>query len=336
MTVAERILAELACPFVVAGEHLDLGASIGIAVYPYHGQTPLLLLQHADVAMYAAKQGMQGVAVYEAAHDPYTAARLTRIGDLHRAVDQGGLELYYQPKADLGTGRVVGAEALIRWQHPQDGFIPPPEIIDLAEHTGLIRPLTAWVLNTAVQQCRAWREAGLDLTVAVNVSVRSLDDQQFADTVQAALRQAGLPTAALTLEVTESTVMVDPERAADVLAQLDALGVAISIDDFGTGYSSLSYLSRLPAQELKIDKSFVMDLDRQDENRFIVRAALSLARDLGLWTVAEGIETHQVWEMLAELGCDRAQGYYLARPLPPADFMDWLTARDGDDARHVG
>jgi diguanylate cyclase (GGDEF)-like protein len=324
---AERIMSDLARPFLIAGEPVDLGASIGIAVYPEHGDTPQLLLQHADVAMYAAKHGDSGFTVYEAANDPYTAARLTRIRDLHQAVEQGGLMLHYQPKADLTTGEVVGVEALVRWNHPIDGFIPPPEIIELAEHTGLIRPLTTWVLQTAAHQCRVWRDAQLPLTVAVNVSPRSLQDQAFVETVQRALRGCGLPTSALTLEVTEGAVMTDPERVSEVIQQLSQLGIAVSIDDFGTGYSSLGYLKRLAATELKIDRSFVMDLDRDDENRFIVRAAVALAHDLGLTTVAEGIESRRVWDMLTELGCDRAQGYFLGRPMPADSFTEWLSER---------
>lgn len=325
--IARRITSELSRTFSIAGEQLDLEAAIGVSVYPQHGDTAELLLQHADVAMYAAKRDQSGMAVYEAAHDPYTAGRLARIRDLHHAVEHDELELYYQPKADLVTGTIVGAEALVRWRHSVDGFIPPPEIIELAEHTGLIRPLTDWVLVTATRQCRVWRDAGLALTVAVNASPRSLHSLQFVETVRLALRHAQLPPSALIIEVTEGAVMEDPERVAEVINRLSALGVAVSIDDFGTGYSSLGYLKRLAPSELKIDRSFVTDLDRDDESRFIVRAAVGLAHDLGLVTVAEGIENQRVWDLLASLGCDRAQGYHLGRPMPATDFADWLTGR---------
>jgi diguanylate cyclase (GGDEF)-like protein/PAS domain S-box-containing protein len=325
--IARRITSELARPFTIAGEPLDLEAAIGIAVYPQHGSTSELLLQHADVAMYAAKRDQSGMAAYEAALDPYAAGRLARIRDLHYAVEHDGLDLYYQPKVDLATGRIVGAEALVRWNHAEDGFIPPPHIIELAEHTGLIRPLTDWVLVSATRQCRTWRDAGLALTVSVNASPRSLQSLQFVDTVRLALECEHLPPSALVIEVTEGAVMEDPERVAEVLNRLSALGVAISIDDFGTGYSSLSYLKRLAPDELKIDRSFVTDLDTDDESRFIVRAAVGLAHDLGLVTVAEGIESQRVLDLLASLGCDRAQGYHLGRPMPAKDFADWLTER---------
>lgn len=322
--VADRIARRIGASLIVEHQTLDIEASIGIAVYPDHGDTPELLLQHADVAMYAAKHDHCGYVVYDPARDPYTPGRLTLITDLRRAIGSDQIFLHYQPKVDICSGTVTGAEALIRWRHPVQGFVPPVRIIDLAEHTGLIKQLTLWVLETAARQCREWREAGRDLSIAVNLSARSLHDHQLVPSVRSVLDTAGLPPAALTLEITETAVMIDPERASTTIGQLAAMGIKVSIDDFGTGYSSLSYLKELSADEVKIDRSFVLEMEGAAGDQRIVRAAITLAHDFGLTAVAEGIETAETWDSLRELGCDVGQGYYLARPMDAAAFDDWL------------
>ena len=329
---AGRVLKIFDRPFSIQGQSLDVGASVGIALYPDHGRDAEILLQHADVAMYEAKRGKSGHSVYDSGKDPYTRSRIRLIGDLRRAIADDALELYYQPKADLTSGRIVGVEALVRWEHPVDGSIPPMQIVELAEHTGLIKPLSAWVLGTAIRQCRAWRDGGLDVPVAVNLSARSLHDQQLVGMIARLLRNSNVPPSRLGIEITESAVMVDPERALAIITRLHDTGITISIDDFGTGYSSLAYLKHLPVTHVKIDRSFVLNmLGDQNDNR-IVRATISLAHDLGLTTVAEGIETEAVWERLCELDCDFAQGYYVSRPLPVSDVARWLQQRRSPDS----
>jgi diguanylate cyclase (GGDEF)-like protein/PAS domain S-box-containing protein len=324
---AGRILKVFERPFSIEGQNLDVGASIGIALYPEHGSDAEILLKHADVAMYDAKRARCGHSVYDSEKDPYTRSRIRLIGDLRRAIDDDSLELYYQPKADLVSGRIVGVEALVRWWHPVEGFIPPMQIVELAEHTGLIKPLSFWVLGTAIRQCRRWRDAGLDLPVAVNLSARSLHDQQLVEMIAGLLRDANLSPSFLGIEITESAVMVDPERSLEIISRLHDTGISISIDDFGTGYSSLAYLKHLPVTHVKIDRSFVLNmLEDQNDNR-IVRATISLAHDLGLTTIAEGIETEAVWERLCDLECDFAQGYYVSPPLPVSDVEHWLQQR---------
>jgi diguanylate cyclase (GGDEF)-like protein/PAS domain S-box-containing protein len=324
---AERILKSFGQPFSIQGQSLEVGSSIGIALYPEHGPDAETLLQHADVAMYEAKCGRSGYSVYESGKDPYTHGRLRLIGELRRAIEGDELELYYQPKADLITSRIIGVEALVRWHHPVEGFIPPIQIIELAEHSGLMKPLSTWVLGKAIRQCRVWQDAGLDLPVAVNLSARSLHDQQLVEVIARLLRTSNVCPTKLGLEITESAVMVDPERALGIISRLHNMGIIISIDDFGTGYSSLAYLKHLPVTEVKIDKSFVFHL-LEDENDYrIVRGTISLAHDLGLSTVAEGIETGEAWKRLCELGCDFAQGYYLSQPLPVDEITRWLQER---------
>jgi EAL domain-containing protein (putative c-di-GMP-specific phosphodiesterase class I) len=243
--------------------------------------------------------------------------------------------LHYQPKASLETGEVDGVEALVRWIHPERGMVPPDEFIPLAEQTGVIKPLTAWVLDAALAQCRAWRDSGLELTVAVNLSVRNLLDAHLPESIAGLLSRYALPPSALELEITESTIVADQVRALDVLTRLNAMGIGLSVDDFGTGYSSLAYLKDLPVSELKIDRKFVNNMTEDGDDAFIVRSTIDLGRNLGLQVVAEGVETQAVWDQLAALGCDVAQGYFLTRPLPPADLTEWLVARRQDSVRSV-
>jgi EAL domain-containing protein (putative c-di-GMP-specific phosphodiesterase class I) len=277
--------------------------------------------------MYDAKGGLSGVARYSSDRDPYSSRRLSLIGDLARALDDRTLELHYQPLADPATGRVTSVEALLRWHHPVWGNVPPDEFIPLAEHTGLIRPLTRYVVETAIRQCVAWRDAGTPVLMSVNISARNLLEPELADSVARVLVQAGLPASMLKLEVTESAIVADPERAVHALDRLVDLGLSISIDDFGTGYSSLTRLRNLPVHEVKIDRTFVRHLAEQSADLAIVRAVISLGHDLGLNVVAEGVEDKASWHILQELGCDLVQGYYLARPMPASMLTVWLRDR---------
>ena len=324
--VARKIVAVLEEPFVLKGWNFDIEASIGIALFPDHGQTVDAMMQRADVAMYVAKESRAGFEVYHADRDRHSPRRLALLGELRRALEDGDLVLHFQPKADMRTGAVRGAEALVRWKHADHGLIPPDEFIPLAEHTGLIRTLTLWVLDQALAQCRAWQDDGLQLGVAVNLSVRNLYDPSFSDEVARLLDRWGIEPHMLELEITESVIMADPMRATAVLARLSALGVGLSLDDFGVGYSSLAYLKRLPVTEIKIDKSFVMNITSDESDALIVRSTIGLARSLGLRVVAEGVETEEAWARLVALGCDVAQGYYLCKPRPAADLASWLAS----------
>jgi diguanylate cyclase (GGDEF)-like protein len=322
--VAEKLLAALHQPFVVDELALEVDASIGIAVSADHQADVDTLLQRADVAMYVAKETHAGATQYAAELDVNSPRRLALLADLRRAIAQRTLAVHYQPKVDLASGKVRGVEALVRWNHPQLGAISPGEFIPLAEGTALIHPLTTFVLETALRQQREWQTHGYDLSVAVNLSARSLLDVDFPERVSALLSLHCVQPANLILEITESTLMTDPARAQRVLRALDILGVRISIDDFGTGYSSLARLKELPVHELKIDRAFVTSMRTIHSDAVIVRSTIDLARNLGLAVVAEGVEDRSVLNELSDLGCDTAQGYYLSRPVPPAELLDWL------------
>ena len=321
---AGMLLTALEKAFLLEGQMLDVRGSIGITLYPAHGADALTLLRRADVAMYVAKRRQSGYALYASEQDHNSQLRLTLTSELSHAIERQQLTLHYQPKVSFKTGRVVSAEALVRWQRPEHGLVAPDEFIPLAEHTGLIRPLTQWVLYEALRQCAAWRKAGIEITLAVNLSARNLLEAQFTELLASHLAAWSVPPEYLELEITESAIMSDPLRALDALTRLDAMGVGLSIDDFGTGYSSLAYLKKLPVDTLKIDKSFVMNMAQDDNDAVIVRSTIDLAHNLSLRVVAEGVEDQQTWDMLDELGCDIAQGYFLSRPLAAADFMEWL------------
>jgi diguanylate cyclase (GGDEF)-like protein/PAS domain S-box-containing protein len=327
IVVIEKIRAALEQPVTIDGLGLPAEGSIGIAMFPQHGEDVDTLLRHADVAMYGAKEEKVGYAFYEQSRNESDPARLTLVSELRRAIDRRELELYYQPKAQLASGTVESVEALLRWNHPTRGLVGPDEFIPLAQQTGLIKPLTLYVLDEALRQCRAWQRAGMTLGVAVNLSVRNLLDADFPDQVKDLLKKWRVEPPLLELEITESTMLSDPVRTKRVLDKLSAMGVALSIDDFGTGYSSLAYLSQLPVNEIKIDRSFVMNMADSDNDAVIVRSTIDLARNLGLHVVAEGVETEQAWDRLSELGCTLAQGYYLSRPVPAAELTQWLMQR---------
>jgi diguanylate cyclase (GGDEF)-like protein len=315
--VARKVLKALKEePLVVGGLTLDVGASIGIALYPEHGEDVDTLLRQADVAMYAAKESLTGYESYREDHNRYSPSRLALAGELRRAIEDRMLTLHYQPKAELGTGKIRGVEALVRWPHPSRGLLTAEEFVPLAENTGLIKALTLFVLDTGLRQLRTWRRSGLDITVAVNISAANLHDPRFPREVKQLLRKWKVDPTWLELEITESSIMKDSIRGLEVLAELSGMGVRLSIDDFGTGYSSLAYLKQLPVQEIKIDKSFVLGLVADPSAAMIVRSVIDLGRNLGLSVVAEGVETEAIWRRLGSLGADLAQGFYLARPAP--------------------
>ena len=325
LEVAEKLIESLARSFEIDGLSLEVGASVGIACFPLHGEDGETLLQRADIAMYVAKNAGGGARLYETEHDKHSVQRLALAGELRRAIENDELLLHYQPKIDVATGRIVGAEALCRWQHPSLGLVMPADFVPMAEHTGLITPLTRRVLELALEQIARWNETGQRLSVAVNLSARSfLDTQLLEEELPGLIKQHGIDPALLELEITESMIVGDPDRARAVLEALNDLGVTLAIDDFGTGYSSLAYLRLLPVDEIKIDRSFVFEMAGDRSGETIVRSIIDLAHNLGLRAVAEGVEDQALLTRLTELGCDVAQGYHISRPLPPQRFEQWV------------
>ena len=323
--IAKKLLDGLDRPFDLEAQSFRVGASLGIALFPEHGRDGSALMKRADVAMYEAKRSKTGYAVYDPAKDQHSLRNLSLMGELRTAIDADQLVLYYQPKVNTQTGRVSGVEALVRWRHPQHGLMYPNDFIPLAEQAGLIKQLTLWVLKQAVEQSRDWEQSGIDVSMAVNLSVHNLHDSTFPEEVKAIMRGASRDQVSrLRFEITETAMMVDPTRALEILNALGAMGIRLSIDDFGTGYSSLSYLKQLPVAELKIDKSFITSMGSSDNDAVIVRSTIDLAHNIGLRVVAEGVEDKQTYEMLATLGCDSVQGYYISQPMSPMDFVRWL------------
>jgi diguanylate cyclase (GGDEF)-like protein len=321
--VARQVIASLREPVTVRGVGLEVGAAIGIACHPDHGTTVDALLRHADVALDRAKALHRDWMVYDRTLDERGTERLALVADLSRAIGGGDLVLLFQPQVVLADGSVRTVEALVRWRHPERGLLPPQEFIEPAEHTGLIRPLTLWVIQAALEQTDRWREEGLDLRVAVNLSVRSITPDLPRD-LRTILqgRQARLE-----LEITETVGMGDADASLLVLEQLTELGVRLSVDDFGTGFSSLAYLKRLPVAAIKIDQSFVVHMDSDADDRAIVRSTIDLARHLGLEVVAEGVENTAALRELRDLGCDLAQGFAISRPLEAAELRSWFEQR---------
>jgi len=330
--IAERILEELEQPLSVEDLQLDVSGSIGIAIYPLHSLSVETLLRRADVAMYAAKESGGGFEVYTPSLDDHSPDRLTLIGQVRPAMENHEFALHYQPKVSVKDGRTVGVEALIRWQHRERGLVEPDEFIPMLERTALLRPLTLYVINEALRQAHAWARQGLTLEVAVNLSPRSLLDPQLPDQVAALLSQWSIPPEHLTLELTESFLVADSGRSVGTMALLSEVGITLSIDDFGTGYSSLSHLKRLPIQEIKIDRSFVVNMREDPNDRMIVQATVDLGRNLGLRVVAEGVEDAETMERLVEMGCDMAQGYHLCVPMPGREITRWMEERGGASA----
>ncbi len=322
--VATRLHSALERPFDLRGVAINLEASVGVALCPLHGDDVSTLLRRADVAMYEAKQSGARIETYDFERDPYSPERLSLLAELRRALDEDELVLHYQPKISLASGRVIGVEALVRWEHPTRGLLPPVEFIPLAERTGMVADLTRWVLDAAVRECAGWRAAGVDLPVAVNLAAGNIVDAGLPDAARATLERYGVPGNRLECEISEHTVMSDPRRAGEVLHRLRDLGIRLSLDDFGQGQSSLSYLKRLPLDEVKIDRSFVLGMANDDDDAAIVRSTIDLARHLRLEVVAEGVETEEVADGLRELRCDIAQGYHFSRPLPVDALREWL------------
>jgi histidine ammonia-lyase len=326
LAIAERIRVALSQQFELDELKVHVAASIGVAVFPEHGDDSIALMRAADVAMYLAKDTNAGCALYDSETDMLAPGRLALVADLRRALETRELILHYQPKVEMRSGRVSGVEALLRWDHPQRGLIPPDEFIPIAEKTDLIKPLTLYVLDEALRQCHCWEQLGYALSVAVNVSTRNLIEADFAGVVAGLLEKWGVSPRLLELEITETAIVTDHFRCLAVLEQLSALGVRVSVDDFGTGYTSLAYLKRLPIEEVKVDRSFVTDMARSENDRVIVRSTIELCRNLGLRVVAEGVESGEVWNDLMGLGCDVAQGYLMSRALPPDELLAWVEA----------
>jgi diguanylate cyclase (GGDEF)-like protein len=322
--VAERLGLALREPFVLDGMPLHVDASTGVALCPDHGRDRSLLLARADTAMYGAKRGREGFRVWSPEGSTDSRDRLQTLEELRTALDTEQLVPHYQPKLDLRTGEVVGVEALVRWEHPERGLLAPGVFLPLAEQAGLMRRLTLRVLECSLLDLRTWRDAGHDLTLAVNLSVSNLQDVALPDQVALLLEARGVPASALVLEITEDVLMADAERSQQVLAALRRLGVRLSVDDYGTGYSSLTYLRALPVDEIKLDRSFVTSLTRDPRASAIVRSTQQLSRDLAMTFVVEGVEDAATLEVLRGFGCDVAQGWHVARPMPAARFLAWL------------
>ena len=324
--IAAQIASTFATPFPLGRLLVRATASVGIAAWPEHGSTAEELLRKADVAMWSAKQSGRGVAVYRPEDDRYSLRRLTLQNDLREAIGTEGLSLHYQPKLDLASGKVVSAEALVRWTHPELGAVPPGEFVPIAEDCGLIGPLSKWVLEESGRQLRAWDEIGIGIDISANISARNLYDPRLVRWLSGVIDEHGVAPGRLTLELTETQVAEDLPMARQILRRLQALGAELSIDDFGTGYSSLSYLSKLPLDELKIDRSFVVDLD-SDQGAAVVQTIIGLGHELGLRVVAEGVESLETLDTLDDLGCDVVQGHHLSEPLPADELETWLAAR---------
>jgi diguanylate cyclase (GGDEF)-like protein len=330
LRVADRLLESLEDPFTADSVRLDVQASMGLALHPEHGGDVDTLLQRADVALYDAKSDRGSVRVYESAADDHTPERLVLATELRDGLQADELFLEFQPQVSALSGRVVGLEALVRWQHPRHGLLLPDAFLPVVENTGLIAPLTMAVLDKALCALADWRAVGHDVTVAVNLSVRHLTDLDLPRKVEALLRGRRIPASALVLEVTETMIMIDPTRAASVLGLLRDLGISVAIDDFGTGYSSLAYLRRLQIDELKIDKSFVADLAHDEGDAVIVRSTIEMGHNLGLRVVAEGVEDDVALQLLRGWKCDVVQGYGISRPLPLPAVLPWLEKRAGE------
>jgi diguanylate cyclase (GGDEF)-like protein/PAS domain S-box-containing protein len=322
-----RMQAAIESPITLHGVEMSLEVSIGVALHPEDGADVETLLRCADSAMYHAKAQKSGWALYDSGRVRQDTARLSIVRELRQALDERQLVLYYQPKATLADGEVHAVEALLRWNHPVRGLVAPDEFIPIAQQTALIKPLTLYVIDEALRQCRAWLDDNLRLAIAVNLSARNLVDADLPAQVAGLLQRWNVDPHLLELEITESAMLIDPPRTKLILQRLSVMGIRLSIDDFGTGYFSLASLKRLPVKEIKVDRSFVMNMAENDDDAIIVRSTIELGRNLGLDVVAEGVESEQVWDRLKALGCQAAQGYYLSRPVPAPELRAWLMQR---------
>jgi diguanylate cyclase (GGDEF)-like protein len=322
---AKHLLRTLRVPVQVADLMLDARVGIGIALFPGHASEPEVLVQRANAAMHLTQPAAGGFAMYTVGLEQDYTRRLAMMGDLHRAIDNNELRLFCQPKVDFVSGNMCGAEALLRWEHPQHGMIAPAEFIKVAEQAGAITPLTHWMLEAVFSQSYAWHEAGKALPIAVNLSAHDLYDPRIVDRISGLFSTWGLAPELIQFELTESALMAEPEIALDVLVRLKKLGVSLFVDDFGTGYSGLSYLQRLPVDAIKIDQSFVKPMVVHPDSEVIVRSTIELGHNLGLKVVAEGVEDQATWERLKSLECDVAQGYLISRPMPAAQLQAWAS-----------
>lgn len=313
--ITHKIIDGLDNVIIIDELNLFIKASIGLAEYPTHGTDAATLIQHADVAMYIAKRGQSAYAIYNPQDDEYSIGRLALIGDLRDALENNSLKLHYQPIVDLRDGNYISAEALLRWEHDKFGAIPPDQIVLLAEQTGMIDDITYWVLNEASRQCSQWRQQQQQIRISINISMSNLRNPNLIEQLDTLIKQFSLPAECFTLEITESAMMANPKRSLETLLKIHAMGIKLSIDDFGTGFSSLAYLKKLPVSELKIDKSFVMDLLKDENDLAIVRSTIDLAHNLGIKVIAEGVESEEIYNVLRDLNCDAAQGFYISRPL---------------------
>ena len=324
--IANRLLNIIDQPILLEGQEIIVNVSIGITCYPEHGDEINTLMRHADLAMYAAKNNNAGYVTFDSSLDYQSQQYLSLMAELRRAVAQDELALYYQPKVELATGTISHVEALVRWNHPERGLVPPLDFIPFAENTGFIKTITQWVIEHALRQQKIWQEAGVALTVSINISAHDLFIPKLPALFAKLLKAYGVPPHCLVLEITESAIMADPHSALAILNDLHDMGLRLSVDDFGTGYSSLAYLKKLPVSELKIDKSFVTHMENDQDDAIIVRSTIDLAHNMGLTVVAEGVENLVTWDMLHALGCDFLQGYYITRPLPAVLLQEWVDA----------
>lgn len=311
-------------PFTIEGLAIEVQASIGIVIFPDHGREMDAIMQRANVALYAAKQDSKKYTIYSSELDKHSPHRLTMMGELRQAIEGDELVLYYQPKVNLHTQKVIGVEALVRWEHPEHGFMAPDEFIPMAERTGLIKPLSIWVLNQALGQAEKWHRQNLKLSVAINLSPVTFLDTELPNLIIGMLSLYNIPPQYIILEITESSMIKDPTLALEIMKRLTDCGLKISIDDFGTGYSSLAYLRNLPANEVKIDKSFVTDMLTKERDAVIVQSIIDLGHNLSLNVVAEGVEDKATAVQLKKIGCDVLQGYYISKPKSNDDFLSWL------------
>jgi len=324
--LARYIQKAMEPPFIVERLQVGVHSNVGIVNFPEHGEDVDTLVQKAGVALHMAQSSNKGYALYKSAFDNHSPQRLTLMSDLRHAIERNGLELFYQAKVSISTGKLYGAEALLRWNHPKYGFISPEEFVPMAERTRMIKQLTTWVLKQTFRDCAAWHKQGIDLKISVNLSTKDLQDPELPDLIAGIAASAAIKPEWIMLEITEGSVMNDPESALGIIERLHGMGYQFSIDDFGTGYSSLAYLKKMPLTELKIDKSFVMDIMTSDNDAVIVKATINLAHTLGLQVTAEGVESEEIMTILKEYGCDIAQGYFLNKPLPVKDFNQWMSS----------
>lgn len=326
--ITEKIISSMQQPYSFQGMSIDIAVRGGIALYPEHGVVAQQLLQSAQTGLESAQSNGQIAAVFKNEMDLHSSRRIMLMGELRKAIMSNELELYYQPQVDILTDSVIGVEALLRWNHPELGYIPPDEFIPLAEQTGVIKELTRWVLKKAIYQASGFMAKGINIRMGINISARNLHEEDICEYVFDLIERCNIPPDMIVLEITESAMMIDAQRSQSVLQRLREKGINFSIDDFGTGYSSLLYLKQLPITEVKVDRSFVMDMCKDKEDLMIVHATIEMGHNLELSVVAEGVEDQNTWDQLRDLGCDVIQGYFLGRPMPRDDFEKWL--EDGD------